>query len=213
MIGERPSGFGDGGGVQLIVVRHGRPDVAPDFAGDPPLGDEGRAQAAATAELLAREPVARIWSSGMRRADATAQPLAAALGVPVQIDAHLAEIDRVTGRYANIEAVRAAGRAEWTRFMADPLGYFGIDGPAFQADVLAAFARVLAGGGEAVAVFCHGFPINILLAHALGLDHAARFVPHYGSVTRLAGRSLDRLTLVSLNETAHMPAALRQNFQ
>lgn len=199
--------------MQLIVVRHGKPDVTPDFAGDPLLAPDGHAQAAATAELLSREAITRVWSSGMRRADATARPLADALSLSVTVDAHLGEIDRVTGRYANIEAVRAAGRTEWSRFIADPLGYFGIDGPLFRAEVLAAFSRVLAGGGEAVVVFCHGFPINILLAHALGLSDAARFVPHYGSVTRLAGGSLDRLTVVSLNETAHLPAGLRQSLR
>lgn len=191
--------------MQLILVRHGKPEV-PEHgpSSDPPLGALGRAQAERAARVLRHEPIERIVSSGMQRADATAAPLAAYLKLPVEIVPDLGEIDRWGGRYASIEMLRADGGETWARFKADPLGFFGVEPAPFRAAVLGGFANVLAGTERKVAVFTHGFPINIVLAHALGIDHDARFVPGYASLTRLAGRSIDALTVVSVNEGGHV---------
>ena len=190
--------------MELILVRHGKPAVMPDFAGDPPLCAVGEQHAAWSAARLAGEAVQRIVASGMVRAQQTARPLGDALGLPVVIEPLVGEVDRLTGRYASIEMVRARGGAEWARFLAAPLAYFGVDAAQFRADVLEGFRNVLAGGVR-TAVFTHGFPINLLLAHALGLPDEARFVPAYGSITRLRGHSLGQLTVMSINETAHFP--------
>lgn len=193
--------------LELILVRHGKPAVRPDLAGDPPLCAEGERQAAWTAARLAGEAVQRIVASGMIRARETARPLGDALGLPIAVEPLLGEVDRVTGRYASIEMVRAQGEGEWARFLAGPLAYFGVDAAQFRADVLEGFRNVLAGGVRTV-VYTHGFPINLLLAHALGLPDEARFVPAYGSVTRLRGHSLHQLVVMSVNETAHFPQAV-----
>ena len=192
--------------MELILVRHGKPAIMPDFAGDPPLSVEGEQQAAWTAARLAGEVVQRIVASGMVRAQETARPLGDALGLPIAVEPLLGEVDRLTGRYASIEMVRARGEGEWARFLAGPLAYFGVDAAQFRADVLEGFRNVLAGGVRTV-VYTHGFPINLLLAHALGLPDEARFVPAYGSVTRLRGHSIHQLVVMSINETAHFPRA------
>jgi probable phosphoglycerate mutase len=189
-----------GGRVHLVLVRHGQPQ--PGITRDPPLSPLGAAQAMASAKRLAPERFDAILSSGMARADATAAPLAQQLGLPLIIEPRLGEVDRVTGEYGSIEAVRARGAAEWERFMAAPLAYFGVDAARFRADVLAGLASALQHGGR-VAIFTHGFPINIILAHALGIGHDARFVPAYGSISRLAGHDVGALTVLSVNETAH----------
>jgi broad specificity phosphatase PhoE len=197
--------------VQLILVRHGHPEVPKvGPTGNPPLSARGLEQALHAANVLRHEPIDRIFSSGMRRADATAQPLAEAMGLPIEIHPHLGEVDRLGGEYASIEAIREKGRAEWKRFLAAPLAYFGVDAAQFRRDTLDAFADVVRGGGDQnIAVFTHGFPINILLAHALGLADDARFVPGYASISRLVGRSMDALTVVSINESGHVPGALK----
>jgi len=192
--------------MQLLLVRHGRPDLSgrPE-AGDPPLSADGERQAAAAAVLLAEAGVDRLVASGLRRARATAEPLARRLGLEIETNELVGEIDRVCGRYASVETVRQRGSEHWQRFLADPIGYFGADGERFRIEVLDGFRQLLhRGGGDRVAVFTHGFPINILLAHALGFSEMTRFIPYYGSVTRLAGRSLDRLTVLSVNETGHL---------
>jgi len=195
----------------LILVRHGQPDlVATQGGGNPPLTARGHQQAQAAATVLAEERIDRIVSSGMIRADHTAAPLANTLNQPVEILHGLGEIDRLGGPYVSIDAIREQGADEWRKFVAAPLAYLGIDAAQFRAETLEAFASALNGGGtEMVAVFTHGFPINILLSHALGLESEARFVPSYASITRLSGRSLDALTVISVNEVGHIPEALR----
>ena len=97
--------------MELILVRHGKPAVSPDLAGDPSLCAEGEQQAAWSAARLAGEPVQRIVASGMVRAQQTARPLGDALGLPIAIEPLVGEVDRLTGRYASIETVRARGGA------------------------------------------------------------------------------------------------------
>lgn len=197
--------------TRLILVRHGEPDVPRSGpTSNPPLSQRGAAQSEQLAAVLAEEPITRIWSSGMIRADATAAPLAARLSKAVTPLPGLGEIDRWGGDYANIELIREKGRDEWRRFLADPLGYFGVDAAMFRSEALEAFAAIIDEADDDVVVaFTHGFPINILLSHCLKLDHDARFAPAYGSFTRLSGRSIDGLSVVSVNETGHLPGALR----
>jgi probable phosphoglycerate mutase len=83
---------------RLLVWRHGRTEwnATGRFQGqlDPPLDDEGRAQAARTAAHLAdalRDEAVAVVSSDLRRATDTAQALAQLLGVPVRIDERLRE--------------------------------------------------------------------------------------------------------------------------
>jgi len=192
--------------MRLILVRHGQPrHLTQPGEGNPPLSADGHRQAAAVGTYLAREPIDLVIHSGMHRAAETAAPLLGALGIAATAIPALGEVDRYGGAYANIEMVKARGEAEWQRFLADPLGYFGIDSTRFVAETLEGFASIFAAHTRKTAViFTHGFPINIILSHALGLEGFANFVPDYGSITRLSGGSLDRLTVVSINETAHL---------
>ncbi|KPP92618.1 histidine phosphatase family protein [Erythrobacter sp. HL-111] len=199
--------------MRLLLVRHGKPETpGGSRAGNPPLSAEGHAQARGLRDFLKHEGIEGIVHSGMTRAADTARPTVEALGLePVVIEA-LGEVDRYGGDYANPEMVRARGQAEWTRFLGDPLGYFGIDQDRFVAETLDGFGALFeAYHRRTIAIFTHGFPINILLAHALGLPGIAHFVPGYGSISRVSGRALDRLTVVSINETAHLaPAFARE---
>ena len=191
--------------MRLILVRHGKPAEAGDApTGNPPLSEPGHDQARRVARFLEHEPIELIVHSGMQRAAQTAEPLIARLGLDPRIVPDLGEVDRYGGAYANIEMVKAKGGSEWSRFLADPIGYFGVDADRFRNETLAAFESLFnAGRRKTVAVFTHGFPINILLSHALALENVAHFVPDYGSITRVTGSALDRLTVVSVNETGH----------
>jgi phosphohistidine phosphatase SixA len=86
-----PGSRGGEGGVAFLV-RHAEKDVAvPD---DPPLATHGRERAARLAELLAGEGITRILATDTRRARDTAAPLAAKLGVELDLYDHrrLAEL-------------------------------------------------------------------------------------------------------------------------
>jgi broad specificity phosphatase PhoE len=86
--------------VQHYVVRHAVAGERKRWKGpdeERPLSPKGRRQAEALADLLAREPVGRIWSSPALRCRQTVEPLAARLGLPVEAAPELAEGTGATG--------------------------------------------------------------------------------------------------------------------
>lgn len=66
--------------MRIIFVRHGEPDYTHDC-----LTEEGRRQAAAAAERLAREGITAVYASPMGRASETASYTARLLGLSVEI--------------------------------------------------------------------------------------------------------------------------------
>jgi len=197
--------------MRLILVRHGRPNEIDSAApGDPSLNADGWRQAQAVSKLLAEEGITRIVASPMRRARETAQPLAERLGLDVDLVAGWAEADRGAHRYRSTETLRAEGGEAWARFLADPIRYLGAEPEAFRAGVVAALEATTAGEDRAarVVVFTHGLPVNVVLAHALGLDSVTTFLVGYGSVTRLRRRDRGGYGVSSINETAHHRSAL-----
>ena len=77
-------------GVEILVVQHGEKVRA---AGDPGLTDTDVGQAGVVAAWLTgnRSTVRGVWSSPLLRAQQTAEPIAGAFGVEVQIDVRLRE--------------------------------------------------------------------------------------------------------------------------
>lgn len=201
--------------MKLVLVRHGRPDEEDrQRPHDPPLRADGWRQAETVAAVLARDGVNRIVSSPLLRAHQTAQPLARRLGLPIEVIDGWAEADRHLDRYRSNETLRALGDAEWARFLKDPLAFVGVDAQRFRADVLGALRAVARHDPAAhVAVFTHGLPINLVLAHLLGLQGLTNFPPHYGSITRLRVHDDTRIAVVSINETGHhrLPDAFLEN--
>jgi broad specificity phosphatase PhoE len=74
----------------FYLVRHGQVDRSVDPV-DPPLSEVGRQQAERVAVYLRDRPITQIYASPLRRAQETAAPLAAALNLPIIVDARLRE--------------------------------------------------------------------------------------------------------------------------
>lgn len=84
---------------RVHMIRHGRPastwgDADPDPGLDALGTQQARAVAKALMALPALERPSRVVSSPLRRCQETAQPLAEALGVTVEIDPRVGEIPR-----------------------------------------------------------------------------------------------------------------------
>ncbi len=88
------------GACEILLVRHGESEPADpatpfplvDGHGDPALSPLGRAQAERVADRLAREPVAAVSVTTLRRTHETAAPLAALLGLTPQVERDLREV-------------------------------------------------------------------------------------------------------------------------
>ena len=91
--------------MQLLLVRHALPlRSEPGQGADPDLADEEHAQAARLPDALARFPIHPAGEqSAATGAFQTAEPVAAARGLDVEIDDRFAEYDRDLPVYIPIE--------------------------------------------------------------------------------------------------------------
>lgn len=187
--------------MELLLIRHALPvridEGATAGPADPPLADLGRAQASALADWLAEESIDAVWSSPMRRARETAEPLAERLQLPVNVDDGLAEYDRDSPSYIPIEELKAANDPRWNQLPERP--------EEFAAEVIEAVEGiVVAHPGQRVAVVCHGGVVNAYAGHVLGIVDPLFFLPAYTSITRVLASSNGVRSIGSLNEASHL---------
>lgn len=194
---------------------------------DPPLSDEGRAQAAALAARLAPFAFDRILSSPLRRAYETAEAVASAAEAPtqpaVEIDRRLLEMDYGDWEGLTYEEIEALGAAERRRWEADPAtvpcpnGESGNEVAArvrsFLGDLLAAASDPAAAGSTAerrVVVVGHSTLNRILVCVTLRIpvrEFRRRFVQDQVNLTVLQwaeGSGIDEAELLLLNDLAHV---------
>ncbi len=81
----------------ILLARHAETDWNRDrrYQGhaDPPLNEAGRRQAQRLADELAGQPIDAVYTSDLRRASETAEIVASRLGLPVETEVSLREID------------------------------------------------------------------------------------------------------------------------
>lgn len=199
--------------MQLLFVRHALPLRSEHGQGsDPELAETGYEQAARLPDALARFPISRVVSSPQRRAVQTAEPLAKARGLTIDVDDRFAEYDREMASYLPIELIRAERPQEWARMSAGRLPS-GVDEAAFTSRITAAVADVVAAGEheDTVVVFSHGGVINVLLHDVLGTRTPLSFPIDYVSVTRLLVSRRGPISVVAVNGTEHVWDLLPRN--
>ena len=179
----------------VLLVRHGlTPTTGVMLPGRAPglhLSDEGRRQAAAAAERIARlGAVEAVYASPLERARETAAPIARSRGLPVRIERELAEVDVGAWTGRSLKWVRR--QPEWRGVQRHPSAFRFPDGEALtemQTRVTSALARlVLRHPGATIVAVSHADPIKAAVAYALGvpLDLFQRIVIGTASITVIA---------------------------
>jgi broad specificity phosphatase PhoE len=199
--------------MQVLLIRHALPLRSEHGEGaDPELSEEGLAQIQRLPDALARFPISRVVSSPQRRAVQTAEPVAAARGLPVEIDDRFAEYDRDLPMYIPVEQIRKERPEEWARMAAGHLPS-AVDEDAFRARVRSAVEDLVAGADaeDTVAVFSHGGVINVLLHEILGTRRLLSFPVDYASLTRLLYSRTGQATVAAVNSTEHVWDLLPRN--
>ncbi|MGV0714940.1 histidine phosphatase family protein [Mycolicibacterium sp. XJ662] len=199
--------------MQLLLIRHALPHRSePGQGSDPDLSVEGVKQATRLPDALARFPITRLISSPQRRAQQTAQPVADALGLPIEIDARLAEYDRDLAHYIPIEQIAAEFPEELARLASGHLPS-SVDEGAFLDRINEAVRDVVAAGDheDTVAVFSHGGVINGLLHTILRTEKVLCVNVDYAGVTRLLSSREGPLYVASVNGTEHVWDLLPRN--
>lgn len=163
--------------TRFIIIRHGLSEYnqARRFQGhlDIPLHAIGLEQADATAKyVLDNFKIDRVYSSDLRRASRTAQPIAEALGLPLETDARLREIDM--GLWQGLGFEEAIARfPETERIRKECMGKLRYDGGESYGDVMVR-ARACAdeiavqNEGKTVVLASHGGTIRALLSSWMG---------------------------------------------
>ncbi len=160
--------------TRVFLLRHAqtdRPDVFHGYESDAGLSDLGYRQAAAIAPIIASLKPDCIWSSGMRRARLTAEPIALACGLPLHIEPELHErkVGILVGTPNSGEiGIWPATLKEWisgnTRAAQQDAESFD----AIRDRVLPAWHRIMQGlDGRSVAIVAHGIVIRVLLLSLL----------------------------------------------
>jgi len=203
------------GATDILLVRHGQSEAYIDgtlFAlidgqGDPPLSDEGQAQARLVCARLAGADIRAIYVSTMRRTPQTAVPLARELGLTPTVDAALREVHLGDWEGGVFRKNVAEGHPIALRMMAEER-WDVIPGaePAdsFAGRVRGAIERIAAAHpDERVAVFTHGGWIGQALALATASRPFAFTGAENASISRLVITS-ERWIVRGYNDTAHL---------
>ena len=189
------------------MIRHGLPLRVERDDGkpaDPPLSPRGRDQAARLAHWLDAHPLDAIVVSPLRRARETAEPLARAKGLEIQIEHGVRELDADSEQYVPLEELKEQDYEAWKAAMAGGL-YAGVDVGAFRGEVVNAIERTIdANSGKRVAVVCHGGVINAWASHVLGIEELLFFDPYYTSMNRFFAASSGERSVATLGETPHL---------
>jgi len=201
--------------LRLLLVRHGLTGANEEDryigASDPPLSDEGLAQAEAVAARLANERLTAIYSSPWLRARQTAEPIARACGLEVQIEPRLREID--FGCWEGLTQAEIVARfpEQMQDWNVDPAGEHAPHGGETLAQVARrakkVYDKIVAryGEGEVVLIVAHGGVLQALLCEALGSPLRARWPYLLRPATLSELRVLDgQPVLVSLNDFRHL---------
>jgi len=203
------------GATDLLLVRHGQSQAYVDGTlfdlidgqGDPPLSEDGKAQAGRVATRLAGSGVDAIYVSTMRRTAQTAAPLADRVGIAPRVDAGLREVHLGDWEGGVFRKNVAEGHPIALRMLAEER-WDVIPGAepadAFARRVRAAIERITAAHpGQRVAAFTHGGVIGQALALATGSSPFALTGADNASISRLVivpGRWIVR----GYNDTAHL---------
>lgn len=163
--------------VTVLLVRHGRStsNAAGTLAGRTPgveLDEQGRRQAANLAGRLKDITIDRLISSPLERCRQTLAPLAGELGLTVETDDRLLEVDY--GRWSGRELKDLMQEPLWRVVQAHPSAAVFPEGEGL-ADMSARAVDAIRGirqsaaADQTVLICSHGDVIKAILADALGL--------------------------------------------
>ena len=196
-----------------LLLRHGQTPLSVEkrFSGigDPSLTDLGRQQAGAAAVRLAGSGADVVVTSPLARAQQTAGPVAAALGVPLEVEDGLRETDFGDWEGYSFAEVRERWPLEMDAWLASTgvAPPFGESFDATTTRVRQARDRVLARhGGRRVILVSHVTPIKTLLRIALDAPASSLYRMHLdlASLSEVQWFADGPAVVRSLNDTAHV---------
>ncbi len=206
--------------MRLLLIRHGETAYnAEQLAlgqADIPLTERGHLQARALAEAIpgmaSLSPISAVYSSPLQRALATATPLAEALGLPVQTEAGLIEMDigEMEGQpFGQVRERYPDFLRDWfSERLADVPMPGGETMRQVQDRAWSAVETIRdRHPEETIAAVAHNFVTLSLLCRTLGLPLAQfRRLRHDLAALSIVELTPERQVLLALNDRCHLQA-------
>ena len=181
--------------TRLILIRHGQTEwnAAGRYQGqvDLPLNALGRQQAEQIVQQLDGTQLAAIYASDLARARETAEVLARATGLQVQLDRRLREIEQGEWEGMPFTEIQRRYPRELEQRRENPLGFVTPGGESIRQvrqRVLEAAEEICRRHpNDTVAIVSHGVALAILRAHYqhLPIERMWDLVPANGEVTEV----------------------------
>ena len=197
----------------IILVRHGQTAWNKDerFRGraDLPLDETGIRQAKAASEKLADCEAPAIYSSPLQRTLMTAQPITDKLGLSIQSEDDLIDIDYGTWQGLSTEEALAKDEILYRQWIESPHEARFPDGEGLS-DVRARVSTVIdkilsEHSGQTVILVSHVVVCRVFICAVLGLDnsHFWQIGQDVNAINTIGMRE-EKLVLNSLNDTCHL---------
>ena len=192
--------------LTLLLIRHGENDFVqkhklPGQQSGIHLNERGQNQAAALAESLKGLPVKAIYSSPLERAVETAEPLAKAINLEIQLRPSLMDID--VGSWTGRSLKMLNRTRAWEIVQQAPSLFHFPEGESFlqaQERIVSELDAIATAHKKGlVAVVFHADPIKLAIAHYIGLplDNFQRLAIGTGSVTIVGIHEMGAVLLAS----------------
>jgi 2,3-bisphosphoglycerate-dependent phosphoglycerate mutase len=203
--------------THVLLIRHGQSEGNAErrFGGHTatPLSPRGRRQAQATARALKDEELTAIYSSDLARAVETAQPLANAIGLPVNSTTAFRE--RSVGVMEGLTFENAAQQhpEQYAALLRRDFEHVLTGGESYRQLLDRAWQKldeiIEENKGGKLAVFSHTGTICILALHLMGALDAPELKPVWITsancgVTRFELRDDGLVRVLTLNDTRHL---------
>lgn len=196
--------------MHFYLVRHGESQYNAEgrIQGqlDVELSSAGRRQSLALAAALADKRIEAIFTSPLKRAAETAQPIAEALGLALQSDDRLREIHAGIFQgllWREIESAHPVAAAQWLKQEPDFVVPGGESRRALMTRGTCALTYIRTLPYSAVAVVSHGGLLSAALKGLLAIPvERAPFSLRNASITQ--ARWDDQFRLLTLNDTEHL---------
>lgn len=201
----------------VILLRHGVTAWNRDrrFQGqiDTPLSEEGLKQAVLAAARLRGEPVAALYSSDLQRCMQTAQPIATALGLPIEQEPGLRERSYGIFEGRTFDEIQRDLSEPYQRWRAREPDYELPGGEVlrhFHGRVQAALDRLVSRhAGQTIVAVTHGGVLDSVyrIASGLAMDAPRQHDLFNASLNHIAWQD-GRYHLLGWGDVAHLRASL-----
>jgi 2,3-bisphosphoglycerate-dependent phosphoglycerate mutase len=207
------------GVTEVLLIRHGQQSA--DFTGavgdliDPPLTEQGRAQARLLGQSLSTTRLDAIFTSTLKRAMETAQAVQRHhRGLDLRVLEDLREVevfrdvppDKTAQEFLGEDLLRAVRIRMLSERNWDVYPYSEPSHEFKKRSINAVETAIASCVGERIAIVCHGGVINAYVGHIIRTPYDMFFRPAHTSVSIVAV-SAERRVVRLLNDTHHLTTA------